>query len=420
MHNDPVYLKNLLALGDTHRLVTLQPLMTERGIKLVDCGVHLSSALHEKLARHRIAPPVDECITLEGALTVTDLQADLAMIIAGQPDFQALLGIDGEARLNAILQAFPLSTLAAFKLTLLKPQLPQVYRHSLEVAFFALLLAWRAGSDMLPEQAFASGLFHDLGLLHIDPQILLAPDVYGEPELKQIYTHPVIGHLILTRLKEWPACVGQAVLEHHERQDGSGYPKGVLAGAISPLGELLAVAELAAAIFSKRRERALVESVHVILRLNQGKLNRELGRGLLDMAMAIPAPAPAASGYACANLLDNLVALSSCILGWNALAGHLGHLPSVELINQRLAQLERNLAALGIDLQYWRMVDPKLHEDDAAVRELAIAAEEGCWQLKAIANEVMRKWDRLCPEHRQVQEEIWGWTRQVAGLVTSE
>lgn len=419
MHNDSFYLKNLLALSDKFAIETIRPVTADNGIKLIDSGVRLSRQMYEKLVLHKIAPPIDECLAVADGLSLDTIKDDLQQFMASHPCMAQLLDDGDGQKLMAMVSGLPFSSLASVKLTLLKEQLPHVYHHSLGVAVIAFVLAahtYRDDPTNLP-LAFAAGLFHDIGILHIDPSALDSMTSLGERKLKQIYAHPVIGHLVLERLSELPATVAIAVLEHHERLDGSGYPKGVSAESLSMPGQILAVAEVVATLFEKFPAGMLAKSLHVILRLNHGKLNRENIRHLIDLVMRLPVgrdqmeTVEPSSG----DMLANLVKLSIGIQTWSDIVSHLGSLASVELINRRITQLERNLAALGIDLQYWQMIDFGLNEDPGVIRELAIAAEEGNWQLTAIANEVIRKWDRLRPDNLAIQAEIWNWACEITG-----
>jgi hypothetical protein len=107
-------------------------------------------------------------------------------------------------------------------------------------------LAAASGADT-PEirWAMVAGLLHDLGEMYIAPQ-------FGEADAdrdmdfvsyQQLVVHPHIGFLILKQLTAYPNSVAQAVAEHHERLDGSGYPRALREPDISPQGRLLAVTE---------------------------------------------------------------------------------------------------------------------------------------------------------------------------------
>lgn len=418
MQNDPNYLHRILALSEKQRVLTSRPISTSNGIKLLDPGVHLSASLYDKLVLHKLATPIDECLALDNPITAESLTADLERLVLSQHDFKNVIrDEDLHLAAQAHFKGLPLSPLSAFKLTVLRQQMPETYQHSLEVAYCALVIAMhlKGSSQQQQQYALAAGLFHDFGLLHIEPQVLQHVGPFGEKERQQIYAHPVTGHLIIGRLQEWPALIGKAVLEHHERLDASGYPRSSSGNEISPLGQLLALAELAASIFSRPRTGTLAEQIHVVLRLNQGKFSKQIAEVLVELAMKIPPDQTANKNQPTdySEILAALVALSMHIQDWHSIVSESGHLPVIELISQRIGQLEHNLASLGIDLQYWGMIDGELHEDKATLQELSVCVMEGKWQLNAIAQEVMRKWDKLCPQHQLIQRKIWKWIHRI-------
>lgn len=75
--------------------------------------------------------------------------------------------------------------------------------------------------------------------------------------------HPHVGRLLIEQLTNYPAAIGRAIGEHHERMDGSGYPHALRRDALSPLGRLLAVTEAALGVL--RSDRPDVARVSVAL-----------------------------------------------------------------------------------------------------------------------------------------------------------
>jgi hypothetical protein len=159
--------------------------------------------------------------------------------------------------------------------------------------------------------------------------------------------------------------------------------------------------------------------VHVILRLNQGKVNLDLANAMMTQLLqgrsgqGTDEVAPTPYG----EILSSLVRLSEGIQNWQLIVPGFGELPVVVLINRRISRLERNLAGVGVDLKNWGMIDPDISEDAAALREIEVAAMEGAWQLRAIAQEIHRKWEQLRPVNPRVQEAIWDWLKRIEGRV---
>lgn len=86
------------------------------------------------------------------------------------------------------------------------------------------------------------GLLHDIGKIGISEQIINKTSALNEEELKEIKRHPEIGYQILRSVTEY-AGLADAVLTHHERIDGKGYPKGLKGPMIPTMAKILAIAE---------------------------------------------------------------------------------------------------------------------------------------------------------------------------------
>lgn len=100
-----------------------------------------------------------------------------------------------------------------------------------------------------------AGMLHDLGKIVVPSDILNKPGKLNEYEFAIIKSHPQVGHDILKTI-EFPWQVATIVQQHHERYDGSGYPRGLERGEILLESRILAVADVVEAISSHRPYRA--------------------------------------------------------------------------------------------------------------------------------------------------------------------
>jgi HD-GYP domain-containing protein (c-di-GMP phosphodiesterase class II) len=91
------------------------------------------------------------------------------------------------------------------------------------------------------ERLWFSSLIHDLGKTDVDPGILDKRDPLTDLEVAEVQRHPQTGHDFISGLVH-PA-VAEAVLCHHERWDGGGYPNGVRGKSIPLLSRLIFVAD---------------------------------------------------------------------------------------------------------------------------------------------------------------------------------
>jgi HD-GYP domain-containing protein (c-di-GMP phosphodiesterase class II) len=86
-----------------------------------------------------------------------------------------------------------------------------------------------------------SCLLHEIGMIRLPPQLYLVNRKLTPSEKKQLFTHPVVGYNILKDY-DFPLTIMLGVLEHHEKEDGSGYPRRVAGGKISILAKIISVA----------------------------------------------------------------------------------------------------------------------------------------------------------------------------------
>ncbi len=88
-----------------------------------------------------------------------------------------------------------------------------------------------------------AALMHDIGKLTISPSILNKPGSLDDREWRLMKGHPLEGARIAEPILEWLGPWGDAIVEHHERFDGKGYPNGLAHGAISLGGRIVSVAD---------------------------------------------------------------------------------------------------------------------------------------------------------------------------------
>ncbi len=146
--------------------------------------------------------------------------------------------------------------------------------HQRRVAQLAAEIGRRMGfaGDRLTGLTLAA-LIHDIGKLRIPGELLSKPGRLSEAEYRLIQTHAEAGYEILQQAS-LPWNIAEIIYQHHEREDGSGYPRQLQSAAILPEAKIIAVADVVEAIFSYRpyrpalgREAALKE-----IRENRQKL----------------------------------------------------------------------------------------------------------------------------------------------------
>ena len=133
---------------------------------------------------------------------------------------------------------------------------PYTAGHQQRVAEIAQAIAEKMGfSQDRMKGIRMAGIIHDLGKISVPAEILSKPGRLNDLEFGLIKAHPQTGYDILKGI-EFPWPIAEIVYQHHERMDGSGYPRGLKGKEIIPEAQILAVADVVEAMASHRPYRA--------------------------------------------------------------------------------------------------------------------------------------------------------------------
>ncbi|MGA2159745.1 MAG: PAS domain S-box protein [Dehalococcoidia bacterium] len=123
------------------------------------------------------------------------------------------------------------------------------------------------------DQIGTAAVIHDIGKMYIPSDILSRPGKLSDMEFALIKAHAQSGYDIVKGMN-FPGVVEQAVLQHHERLDGSGYPSGLKGEDIVLEAKILAVADVVEAMASHRPYRAAlgIDKALEEISKNKGKL----------------------------------------------------------------------------------------------------------------------------------------------------
>jgi len=115
-----------------------------------------------------------------------------------------------------------------------------------------------------------AGMIHDLGKIGVPAEILNKPVRLTDIEFSLVKIHPLVGYNILKQI-EFPWPVAEIVLQHHERINGSGYPRGLSDGDILLEARILGVADVVEAMASHRPYRPALGIDEALEEISQNK-----------------------------------------------------------------------------------------------------------------------------------------------------
>ena len=163
---------------------------------------------------------------------------------------------------------------------------PYTSGHSAGVAELAEIISRVMG---LPEDQitgiYIAGILHDIGKMAVPVEILVKPGRLTDMEMTLIQLHSQGGYDILKGI-DFPWPVAQATLQHHERMDGSGYPRGLMGDEIILEGRILALADAVDAMTHHRPYRPafnLQDTVKEIKKMKGGLYDPHVVDAWLEM-----------------------------------------------------------------------------------------------------------------------------------------
>jgi putative nucleotidyltransferase with HDIG domain len=148
---------------------------------------------------------------------------------------------------------------------------PYTAGHQRRVAGLARAIAGEMGlSEWQAMSIYITGLLHDVGKVAVPTEILSKPGKINQDEFSIIKNHSRIGYDILQRI-EFPWPVTKAILQHHERLNGSGYPAGLAGEEIIIEARILGVADVVEAMSSHRPYRTALGLASAMAEISSGK-----------------------------------------------------------------------------------------------------------------------------------------------------
>ncbi|GIQ69886.1 HD-GYP domain-containing protein [Xylanibacillus composti] len=161
-------------------------------------------------------------------------------------------GVEVEQTLNPLIEHFKQEQDVVNLLLSLNSKDDYTYQHSVQVGMISYYLAkWAGFREKEAYLVGKCGYLHDIGKSLISEDILLKPSKLTQEEFEEVKKHTLHGYEILShsfREKE----LALVALEHHERLNGSGYPRRLAGTAIHPYSRIVAVADVYSAMISTR------------------------------------------------------------------------------------------------------------------------------------------------------------------------
>ena len=287
------YCLNLAQVNQQQAVVATQPIYNQQGVLLLAEGTRLDENRAQVLLQHKLMKPLEQTIGLAKCLDARHLFDYLNKFAATIPGLAVVTEQEHYQKLlRQMCLFYERHPLLQQNLTLLALRAREIYYNGLFSAMAGLAIAQKLELDMAQlRSVFIAGLFHDIGFLYLPPDLIHKQQDFTAEEWRALQAHPLIAQRFLQLIPQLPADVGLAIADHHERLDGTGYPRQLFGDKLSMTSQIIAATDNI--IFNHQRYRQYGVHAHKML-LAALKLSDNIYfEGVYNAAMVLFQAAPA-------------------------------------------------------------------------------------------------------------------------------
>ena len=239
------YSRLLCKTGDSCTIKASEDIQDSYGRILITSGTVFKTGTTEKIVKHKLLKPIEESVSIAEMIDGEDLITFFDQFMAETPELLKLKEISKfhySWREHCVLtNDYPL---LQQKLTVMRQNLPKMFGTAVVSSWFCAEIAGRLQLSRKQQfDACLSGLINDIGMLHIDPKLYQHGSKLTNEEWRALQGHTVVSQKIAERCYGVSQDVCLAVLQHHERFDGTGYPRGDYGEQLGQMGQIVALTD---------------------------------------------------------------------------------------------------------------------------------------------------------------------------------
>lgn len=380
---DSNIIENIISASKGAEFYLSEDVYDQAGNKLLAKGYKITSDIKDKLISRVLKKPLETSITTDTSLTAADIASDANEIIK-KTHFLNSFEVELKLDLYAI-KHLELEPLASLLLTVQKNNSQASYEHTLFMMLVARLIAKKLNIDSQKINDLTTAcLLHDIGELYC-----AVPETknLSLEHWRSIMTHPIVGSSVVRQHMNYDTSISKAILEHHERNDGSGYPNHLIAENLSDIGKIMIVSEAFSGMVKRQYDIGNLTST---LKL----INHDFPKAELNALIGLLQTVSGNNSQINTNpILDNLVEklsnLESIIEQLNSIKSENDKLDLFkDYLNLRLKRICQTVYASGltdcINLGIWDSI--KL--DEEINRELYVTTNEVEWKMKDLYRDI--------------------------------
>ncbi|WP_164521475.1 HD-GYP domain-containing protein [Iodobacter ciconiae] len=392
---NPHYLRAVTQMGERREVTANQDIFTLSGIKLLVKDSKIAGEHFDLLNRHKLSVSLDQCLSVPHAVDGEQLALEVGKILS-QDLFMARMAAraGGVLMCRQALAQLVLPAAIQFRLTVMKEQRPNLFEHVIRVSIWAHVLAQQTKlPEIYRDQLMLAAVCHDMGEMHTDPELLTSGHCVTLIERCYLHVHPITSYLVVSKVDDFSGMAAQAILHHHERLDGSGYPYGLSKERIHPLSQYIAVADTADAIL--RRFDLL--RLQISFALNKTRFDARLIKALGELVHELPFDSQLACKGDGASL--QLHHIADLLEGWLALHAMLSvqvragaeQNSSIGFLFERMDGVHSLVLQMGFNPDDIHGMQTVAQKDPSLQLELQTILHEMEWILNEMANEIERR-----------------------------
>ncbi len=237
------YLSKLSESGN--QAYTTSDIVNDNGVLLARKGTTINHEIRNRLLKHKLFKPLDSNISLEHQADAQSLIQEFKQLMDKHPDLKQVNdALDFGPVFEKLLTVERLHPVLTQKLTVLNSQMRSEFEKCIFSAWMSTMIAREIGlSTNEMRDILVAAFIHDIGLLHLDPEIVCSKRKLTAEEWKTLRAHVIISKLIADSISGLSPEVPRAVIEHHENCFGSGYPFAINSDKLGLPGRIIGMTD---------------------------------------------------------------------------------------------------------------------------------------------------------------------------------
>lgn len=426
------YTHHLTRLAEQQAVMIHEDICNAQGAVIVPCGRELDASIASKLESYQLGKPLEYCVEISDGLDAQKLLSKYQAIVKNHSDIAVF---HEKVELNDILieacehyEDFPL---LVQKLTVLSLVFPKEFHQSLLCGYVSLAIVKKMGaskSDCM--NMFIAALMHDVGILHLDPNLILDKGEYKAEQWKAMQQHTVIGHEFMKQVPGLSPCIAKAILEHHERYDGSGYPYSKREKDLGMMGQVIGMADTCLALYKRElaQKKMGLDALLPILQLNPGLFCRRVFSATVELIRLLPSSSKRVySDEKMPEVISRLMLVNESIqhdyyILYGLVTSIKPHLPMTKkshMLTRMADRIHECLLSSGImqsEHEEWMVIScgAQQHKDYLAIERLEIMYSEIKWQIKQLNRLLYLLWKKEKFKHHALHVQVQKGLFQIA------